>query len=269
AGYVELGDVRRLRGDAEGAEQAYAAAARLGVDPQPGAALLLRDRGRTPDAVAALRVAIGERDRLGRARLVLPAVELLLELGDEQSAAALARDLHDTAGFFRSAGLRAWSARAGAALEVVQGRPDEALKHLSEAAEIYRAQRFRYALARVHEGMADALRGLGDIRAAVAEEATALAIYQRLGARPDVARLTGPVLTGPARAGPVSSGGLTVRELEVLACVAAGATNRQVAGQLSISDKTVSRHLANVYVKLGVCSRTAAAAWAHQHGLGR
>ena len=60
-----------------------------------------------------------------------------------------------------------------------------------------------------------------------------------------------------------SPGGLTRRELEVLACVAQGATNRQAAQQLYLSEKTVGRHLANIYAKIGVSSRTAAAAWAH------
>ena len=66
----------------------------------------------------------------------------------------------------------------------------------------------------------------------------------------------------PADAAP---GGLTKRELEVLAGVAAGASNRDVAKKLFISEKTVGRHLANIYVKLGVSSRTAAAAWAHEN----
>ena len=60
-------------------------------------------------------------------------------------------------------------------------------------------------------------------------------------------------------------GGLTKREVEVLAGIAAGASNRDVAKQLFISEKTVGRHLANIYVKLGVSSRTAAAAWAHEN----
>ncbi|MCK0114199.1 helix-turn-helix transcriptional regulator [Ornithinimicrobium sp. F0845] len=63
-------------------------------------------------------------------------------------------------------------------------------------------------------------------------------------------------------------GGLTQREAQVLACVATGASNRQVAEQLVISEKTVGRHLANIYTKLDVSSRTAAAAWARANGVG-
>ena len=65
--------------------------------------------------------------------------------------------------------------------------------------------------------------------------------------------------------GGAAPGGLTKREVEVLSSIASGATNREVAERLSISEKTVGRHLANVYAKLGVSSRTAAVAWAHEN----
>ncbi|MDQ3454861.1 MAG: LuxR C-terminal-related transcriptional regulator, partial [Actinomycetota bacterium] len=67
----------------------------------------------------------------------------------------------------------------------------------------------------------------------------------------------------------VLPGGLTAREIEVLAYIAGGATNQEVAAALFISQKTVARHLANIFVKLGLTSRTAAAAWAHEHRLTR
>jgi DNA-binding NarL/FixJ family response regulator len=67
--------------------------------------------------------------------------------------------------------------------------------------------------------------------------------------------------------GSAAPGGLTKREIEILRCVAAGATNKQVAEQICISEKTVARHLANLYAKLGVSSRTAAVAWAHENNV--
>jgi DNA-binding CsgD family transcriptional regulator len=109
----------------------------------------------------------------------------------------------------------------------------------------------------VHETLAQARRGLGDVDGAAADRATALAAYRRLGARPDAERL----------AGTSRPGGLTAREEEVLAWIATGTSNREVAQRLVISEKTVSRHLANIFTKIGVGSRTAAAAWAHDHGL--
>jgi DNA-binding NarL/FixJ family response regulator len=110
-------------------------------------------------------------------------------------------------------------------------------------------------MAQVHEWIAQAHQATGDAASAASHAATADSIYQQLGAQ-------------PSRANTVElPGGLTNREAEVLACIAAGASNRDVAKQLFISDKTVGRHLANIFVKLGVSSRTAAAAWAHENGV--
>jgi DNA-binding NarL/FixJ family response regulator len=141
---------------------------------------------------------------------------------------------------------------------MAEGRPADAVSVLEQAAEVYREQRHRYAIASVHEALSHAHRAAGDADRADAAAATALAIYRRLGAAPDVARLA------IARDRP---SGLTDREVEVLTAVAAGATNREVAAALVISEKTVGRHLANIFTKIDVRTRTAAAAWAHEHDL--
>ena len=101
--------------------------------------------------------------------------------------------------------------------------------------------------------MAQAYRATGDGAAAASHAAGADSLFRQLGAEPSRA-VTCEL-----------PGGLTKREAEVLGCIAAGASNREVARQLFISDKTVGRHLANIFVKLGVSSRTAAAAWAHEN----
>lgn len=261
AGFTLLGDVRRLRGDLSGAREAYGMAHEAGFDPQPGEADLLRAAGRSIDALSALRAAIGERGRLERARLLLPAIELAVETGERGVATAYAAELEDTATFFGTPGLRARAHQARATLAIADGRVAEALPQLEAAADIFRDQRFRYAVARVHEQLGQAYAALGDAPSATAELATARAIYARLGAVPDLDRLA----DGPAKEVP---GHLTAREVEVLSGVAAGLSNRQVAQKLTISDKTVGRHLANIFAKLGVSSRTAAAAWAHEHGIG-
>ena len=187
----------------------------------------------------------------------MPAVELALETGDSSAAAGLAAELDETAGYYGTPGLIARAAQARALLVLADGRPADALEPLHRAAAIYRDQRYRYASAVVHEQLARTHRALGRQGMAEAEEATAKAIYERLGARPDLDRLAPRALPG----------GLTAREAEVLARVAAGASNREVAQALVISDKTVGRHLANIYLKTGVSSRTAAAAWARDHGM--
>jgi DNA-binding NarL/FixJ family response regulator len=257
AGYYELGEVRRLRGQVGPAQEAFDAARRLGIDPQPGEVLLRKSQSGPESASAVLRASLGERGRLERARLLKTAVALALEAGDTAYAERLADEAEATADHYGTPGLVAGAAHARALLLTAQSRPEAALAHLEMAAQVYRDQRYRYASAQVHEDLATAQQQLGHAQSATAELACAREIYRQLGAVPDLERLSRPRLPS----------GLTPREAEVLACIASGATNREVAKALFISDKTVSRHLANIYVKAGVSTRTSAAAWARQHGI--
>jgi DNA-binding NarL/FixJ family response regulator len=79
-------------------------------------------------------------------------------------------------------------------------------------------------------------------------------VFQQLGATPEVAR----VEALSQMAAPTAAGGLTAREMQVLRLVAAGRINRAIAGELFLSEKTVARHLSNIFMKLGVSSRAAA-----------
>jgi DNA-binding NarL/FixJ family response regulator len=119
----------------------------------------------------------------------------------------------------------------------------------------YRTQECRYETAEVYELMAIAHKELGDNDLAAAHAATAQSIYSQLGLE------TRPISARPAQ------GGLTKREIEILTRIASGATNKQVAEQTFISEKTVGRHLANIYTKLGVSSRTAAVTWAYANNV--
>lgn len=259
-GYQELGEVRRLRGDLAGAESAFKRARELGIDPQPGAALLCAVRRGPRPALEELRVSLGERGPLDRTRLIPAAVQLAVELGEIEYAELLAAELYATATTHQAPGLLArWHYVAGR-LAVAAGRWSSAVEHLDEAAGTLREQRCRYAIAQVHELLAVARLGLGSPQTAAADEATALAIYRQLGAVPDVERLAGHA---------AHPGGLTERETEVLGHIAAGASNREVAATLGISEKTVGRHVANIFLKLAVSSRTAAAAWARDNGVPR
>ena len=260
AGYHELGEVLRHRGDRDGAAAAFARARDLlGADPQPGVALLALDRGRPDEALAGLRVALAGQGALERARLLLPTVVVGHAAGDDAIARAAADELAQTAVRYDTPGLRGWAEHAAALVALHDQRFADAVEHAEAALALYRTQRLAHPIAQVHEVLAAARRGLGDTHGAAADAATAAAAYRRLGATVDVERLTG--------AG--RPGGLTAREEEILALVAAGATNRDVARALVISEKTVSRHLANIFTKIGVGSRTAAAAWAHEHGIQR
>ncbi len=256
-GYYTLGEVRRLRGDAAGAREAYALARGLRYEAQPGEALLLRADGRPAEALDQLRVALAAGTRLERARMLLAAVELALEQGDASYAEDLAGELEQTAAWFGTPGLRARAAEARAVLLLASGDARAAIELLEVAARTYREQRYRHASGVVHERLAAAHAAAGESARAEAEQATAAAIYAGLGAAPDLARVQ-------RRSRP---GGLTEREVEVLRLVATGASNQQVASELTISQKTVSRHLANLFTKIGVSTRTAAAAWARDHGV--
>jgi len=261
SGFVELGDIRRLRGDAPGARRAYARARAVGVEPQPGEAELLLTEGHVAEALESLLGAVAAAGRLDGARLLLPAVRCAITAGDLGLAEHLTADLDAVAAYFASPGLTARAAQARAAVLLARSQPAAAVPHLETALETYREQRYRYAMAQVHEQLAAAHAALGARAAGAAAAATARAIYARLGAAPDVARLDAGQRPDQLPAG------LTAREAEVLVCVAAGGSNREVAARLYISEKTVGRHLANIFLKIGVSSRTAAGAWAHAHGL--
>ncbi len=255
--FYQLGELRRLRGDLPGARAAYTRARDLGTEPQPGESLLRHATGEHDAAWSGVSAALAGRDRLAAARLLQAAVDIALTRGLREDADRLCRQLEDTAVIYDTAGLRAWAGQARAAVLIAQSRYAEAMPLLQAAGREYRAMHARYEIARIHELLAQAHRGMDQPAAAASDAATALTIYRDLGALPDVHRLDGGR----------PPGGLTQREAEVLALVAAGASNKTAAEALFISQKTVGRHLANIFAKIGTSSRTAAAAWAHDHGV--
>jgi DNA-binding NarL/FixJ family response regulator len=120
-----------------------------------------------------------------------------------------------------------------------------------------------YEAARTAVLLGLACAALGDQSAAMLELDNARATFTELGARPDVDRLAG--LRGLL--GEPADDMLSEREREVLAHLAAGKTNREIAAHLTISQHTVGRHVENIFAKLGVTTRTAATAYAYEHHL--
>ena len=120
-----------------------------------------------------------------------------------------------------------------------------------------------YEAARVRTLVGVACRDLGDEDTAQMEFDAARRVFDELGAAPDLARVD---RLGLALA-PVAAGALSPREVQVLRLVATGKTNRAIASDLFLSEKTVARHLSNIFAKLGVSSRSAATAYAYEHGL--
>ena len=258
------GEVHRLRGEFRAAEAAYRDASREGREPQPGLALLRLAQGDGAAAAAAIRRVLDETaGRLRRAALLPAYVEIMLAVGDADEARSACRELEEIAEHQRSEALGAMSSHARGAVALAEGDARRALIALRDAWRRWEELGAPYeaARARVHVGLA--CRALGDEDAAALELEAARATFERLGAVPDLARLDALAPSAAA----TDAHGLTARELEVLRLVAAGGSNREIAATLVISERTVARHLQNIFAKLGVSSRTAAGAFAFEHDL--
>ena len=205
----------------------YDAAAALGRTPEPGRSLLLLPENRPDDADASIRSALAEQgDPFRRARLLTAQVDIACARRDYDTAEAATAELEAIAETYGSPGFRAWADTARGAVLIGRGSPAAAV---------------------------------GPLRAALAAWRAMGATYDENVARTLLGRALQPE---PAAVPADLPGGLTAREWEILSAVAEGLSNREVAARLVISEKTVARHLANVFAKIGVSSRTAAAAWA-------
>jgi DNA-binding CsgD family transcriptional regulator len=260
--FLETGDVQRLRGSLEEADAAYQRAADLGIDPQPGLALLWLAGGRTAAALAAVeRLLASPEGPVQRCRLLPAAVEVLLAADQVDRARSLAEELSDLASEVGATPLAAAAAQAQGAVELAAGDASGALPYLRKAHQLWAQASAPYdaGVARLLVGRC--LLALSDTTSAERELTAARAVFRQVGAAP-MADLASALLA-PASL----PGGLTAREVEVLRLVASGRSNPQIAGELVLSEKTVARHLSNIFGKLDVGSRTAAAAYAFEHGL--
>jgi DNA-binding NarL/FixJ family response regulator len=257
----ERGEVLRLQGDVDAAAASFDAAGSHGHDPQPGLSLLWLSQGRIDAAVAAIRRMLDEvPDPVHRSRVLSAAVEVLIASGDLDAASAAADELEQIATGFGSVALSASAAYAKGFVALTRAEPAAALPHLRQAWRTWLDLGARYHAAWARARIGQAFRAMGDEDSARAELVVAGRTFEELGAAParsDVERMLGGGRPD----------GLTPRELEVLRLVAAGRTNPQIAAELFLSEKTVARHLSNIFGKTNVTSRTAAAAYAFHHQL--
>jgi DNA-binding CsgD family transcriptional regulator len=264
AAFYQQAEVHRLRGDLAEAEETYRRVSDLGADPQPGLALLRAAQGRAEVAAAAIRRAMGAlTDPLPRSRLLPAFVEIMLSIGDAREAHVACRELEEIASTFGTDVLGAMAAHARGSVELADGKAQTALAPLRRARELWQSVEAPYPSARVRVLTGLACKALGDSDGYRLELEAARAVFERLGAASELARIDSRAEENP----PAPSHGLTPRELEVLRLVAAGKTNKAIAAALSLSEKTVDKHVSNVLFKLDVHSRAAATAYAYQRRL--
>lgn len=259
-----IAELCRLTGRRAEAESAYRRAAQLGRSVQPGLALLHRDAGQTAAARAGLSGALGsERDPGRRADLLAAAVDLAVDAGETPAAATASAELRTIADAFGTEYLSAAADRAEGTVAISAGAASDAVPALRRSWAGWRRLDAPYESARTRALLGRAIRDLGDEEGAQLEFDAAREAFTALGAVPDLTRLereSNPEL-------PTPPGGLTRRELEVLRLLARGSSNRRLAEDLFLSERTVARHVANILTKLGVPNRSAATAFAFENGL--
>jgi DNA-binding CsgD family transcriptional regulator len=260
--HYQLADIQRLQGELAEAEESYRRASLAGRDPEPGMSLLRLAQGRVDLAVPAIRRALDEaEDPIARSRLLPACVEVLLEADDVEAAAAAAAELAGISEELEAPYLNALAAEAAGAVLLARGDARAALTTLRAAQRSWRELDAPHRAARVRVLIGVACRELGDRAGAELEFEAGRGALEELGAVPDLERLAR--LAGSSR----PDGPLSRRETEVLKLVAAGKTNRAIATELFISEKTVARHVSNIFTKLGLSSRAEATAYAYRHGL--
>jgi DNA-binding CsgD family transcriptional regulator/tetratricopeptide (TPR) repeat protein len=260
-------ELHRLRGDFAAAEQMYTLASERGRDPQPGLSLLRLAQGRVDLATAAMRrVMAATSDPLQRTRFLPAHVEIMLAAADRGEARRAADELATIAKRFAMEPLTAMADHAEGAVCLAEGNALGAITALCRARDVWQRVRAPYLSARVRATIARAYQALGDEDGARLERAAAKKVFGELGAATDLAALDSVTTTSVTRPA-TDRHGLSARELEVLRLVASGKTNKLIARELDLSEKTVDRHVSNIFAKLDVPSRAAATAWAYEHGL--
>jgi ATP/maltotriose-dependent transcriptional regulator MalT len=219
--------------------------------------LLALDRGDTEtavDAAARFLRRIGAADRFERVAGLDLLVRAAVAGADEGSARKAADEIAAIAAACPNAPLRAAALLAEGRVAAAAGEATTACSLLEDAADLFDAAGARYDAALGRLELASVLRVAGRDGPAEKAEARARKALKELGARAPEARV----------------GGLSAREAEVLRLVAGGLSNDDIARKLVLSVRTVERHVANIYIKIGASGRTGraiATAWAHAHGI--
>ncbi len=252
----QQGELARLRGDLQSAEASYRAASRYGREPNPGFALLRLAQGRADTAAgAARRMLVETRTDRSRSAILAAVVEILLRTGAADEAVDACDELDERAEMVGTELVSGMALTARGALLLAQGDAADAAIRLRSAIANFRSLEMPFEQAKAQTLLAEACAILGDHDAAQLEREAARDAFTSLGAEVELSRLAGRA--------PRST--LSDRECQVIRLVAAGRTNREIAGELVISEHTVARHVQNIFAKLGISSRAAAIAYAYEH----
>lgn len=250
-------ELHRLLGDFEAAEDCYREASKWGRKPQPGLALLRLAQRQADAAETSIRNTLKEtKDTKKRSELLPAVVHIMIAVEQTKEALEACKELNSVADEFDAPYLHAMSAHSRAAVFLAEGNPQPALKHLQKALIIWNTLHLPYESAHTRELKGLVYRKLGDKDNSDIELAAAKWMYEQLEARPDKERVERLL----KRKQNHKTHGLTLRELQVLQKVACGKTNKSIGEELFISERTVDRHVSNIFNKLGVSSRAEATA---------
>jgi DNA-binding CsgD family transcriptional regulator len=264
AAFYRIGEIHRMRGEFTEAEAAYTGAKERGRTPQPGLSLLRLAQGQIDAAAASIRTALADTPlRAARTRMLPAAVEILLAAGDVESAREAGVELSEIADVVGTPFLSAASAHATGAVLVFVGDIAAASASLRHACEIWRDLGIPYEEAQSCRLLAAVCERRGDLEGHRLELDAARKLIEQLSSQSSLAQTEDQGTRAPDQPG----GSLSERELQVLRLLAAGKTNRAIAEDLFISEKTVARHVSNIFNKVGVSSRSGATAWAFHHNL--
>jgi len=262
--YYHQAELYRLQGEFTKAEEMYREASKWGRKPQPGVVLLRFAQGHIDAAKTAIETALHEtKNHMSRSAILPAYVDIMIETHNIEKARTAVNELSAIASQFNAPYLHAVSSYWMGAVYLAEGDAQSALTALRTSWTKWIELDAPYEAARTRTMLGCAYRAIGDEDSALIEFNAAHWTFQQLNAIPDRNRVNA-LLGTPVRK---ELHTLTLREQQVLRLIAGGETNKSIASKLFISERTVERHISNIFNKIDVHSRAAATAWAYEHKL--
>jgi class 3 adenylate cyclase len=191
--HYEIGEIRLLMGDLDGAEESFQKAFEFGFPPQPGLAMLQFARGKPDEAARILAQSLSDgeaggsrTDLLARAQILPAQVTVALALGNLDTADSAADELDEIAGTFDSQAFEASAITARGEVALARGEIEEATTRLDAASRAWRDLGFPYESAKARILLGRARLAAGDDDIARMEFSAARSTFDRLGARADL-----------------------------------------------------------------------------------